>query len=75
MDSAFIARMEYELEQNNHKGAWDAWHPAHIELVVELLHHISKLTNALKSENKHLVAEYSADIANLAMKTHELFGK
>lgn len=75
VDPAFIARMEYELKQNSYKGIWDNWYPTQLQLIAELLHHTAKLSTVLNSEDKHLAGEYSADIANIAMKAHELFGK
>jgi hypothetical protein len=71
----FIARMNAELVANAHKGDWTTWLPSQAELGDELWHHYRKLLSALAGNERARVAEYSADLANLAMKAHQLFGE
>lgn len=71
---AFISQMEKELEANQHKGDWSLWQPTREEAVRELSHHQNKLVAAVQAGDADLVSEYTADVANLAMKISTEFG-
>jgi hypothetical protein len=69
----FIARMDSELEANQHKGDWSAWHPDRFQATSELHHHTRKLIAAIYCEADYNVQECAADLANIAMKCYETF--
>lgn len=71
----FQERMLQELETNAHKGNWHKWTPLLLEWILEMNHHLNKLYKALREDNKERICEYSADVANLALKAYTLFGK
>ncbi len=74
--SAFVSRMRNELEANEpRKGPWGRWWPNRQALKSEMSHHVAKLFRALNEGDVDRVSEYSADIANIAMKADEVFGK
>lgn len=70
----FTALMEMELRHNDHKRDWRLWRPSAIEALNELSHHQSKVIQAIADGKPGEVAEYTADIANIAMKIEECFG-
>lgn len=74
LSSKFVNQMEHELQNNQHKGNWLNWHPDKDMLFSEIQHHLNKLKNALDSNDKELVKEYSADIANFCEKSFTEFG-
>jgi hypothetical protein len=70
----FVNQMQWELDQNSHKGDWAEWKPSKLEAISDLQYHLAKLTNALTYKNEsHRVAEYCADCANILMKIDELY--
>lgn len=71
---SFIKQMEFELQNNKHKGDWRQWNPTALQALSELQHHEAKLINALAIGDCERVREFSADIANIAMKINEQFG-
>ena len=75
LDENFVARMTYELQQNQGKGDWNQWRPSPTELIKELNHHLIKLAFAFFSGDEKLISEYAADLGNLAMKAHTLYGQ
>ena len=64
----FIKHMIDEVESNAiKKGNWRDWNPAsQKEWIDEIKYHNIKLESALRNNNKKLILEYCADIANLA---------
>jgi len=75
----FVARMEAELLANQRKGDWRQWQPSQLEVLAELEHHVAKLIMSLAAnergaQNKAIISEHCADIANIAMKAEERFG-
>lgn len=72
---SFIERMESELKANSDKGDWSQWKPDPFDAMGELYHHIFKLEKALAQDNKVEISEFSADIANIAMKISEVSGE
>jgi len=67
--------MEGELQANHaSKGDWTTWRPDADQLLSELDHHVIKLRTALACSDKPGISEYSADIANIAMKASEVLG-
>lgn len=57
-----------QLALNKRKGdraGWLACEP--MQLVLEIYYHTGKLQEAVRSNNKNLIKEYSADVANMAM--------
>lgn len=72
---SFVVRMENELVHNaENKGDWLEWKPDFQLLNSELLHHYTKLIGAVAAGDRAKVSEYSADVANYAMKFDEIFG-
>lgn len=71
----FIAAMEREIVANRIKGKWENFKPAKDQLMVQLAYHQSKLMWALQSGHAARVTEFAADVADLAMKAHELYGQ
>jgi|SRR5690606_12193471 len=71
----FVARMEAELHANAGKGdrpgwlAMSAW-----DCLLEIYYHTGKLQKAVKDGNGDLIAEYSADVANMAMMVADICG-
>lgn len=70
----FVAQMEAELQANQHKGDWRRWYPTPLQVLAEIQHHQGKLMLALSAGDCERVKEYSADLANFAMKVDEHFG-
>ncbi|MFZ4776798.1 MAG: hypothetical protein ACOYM3_15615 [Terrimicrobiaceae bacterium] len=70
----FFRRMDRELQGNASKGDWKAWKPDRMLCMDELHHHLRKLGRALRLNDKDRVAEFAADLANIAMKTAEIHG-
>lgn len=70
----FFCRMDKELLSNAHKGDWSTWKPDRMACMDELFHHLRKLVRAIRLNDKERVAEFSADLANIAMKTAEIHG-
>lgn len=70
----FIDRMESELKENAHKGDWSQWQPDSCDASGEIYHHLFKLEKALAQKKPNKVSEFSADIANIAMKISEIHG-
>jgi hypothetical protein len=66
--------MDKELQGNASKGDWKAWNPDRMLCMDELHHHLRKLGRALRLNDKDRVAEFCADLANVAMKTAEIHG-
>lgn len=71
----FVLRMEEELIKNENKGSWLLWKPNNVDLKMEINHHVLKLFKAMDLQNKELIKEYSADVANLCEKAFITFGK
>ena len=69
----FAILMLRELRANDDKGDWEAWKPDAVELIAEIEHHKNRLHLALCQGDVALVAEHSADLANICMKAHEVF--
>lgn len=74
VNEKFAAQMERELERNAHKGDWQAWRPTRSALVSELRHHMAKLEKAILGSQRAAVSEFSADVANYAVKAFECYG-
>ena len=55
-----------ELNANKAKGDWREW-DWKVQWAGEVLYHIVKLMKALANNDKYLIQEYCADIANLVM--------
>lgn len=76
---AFIARMERELQANQHKGNWPDWIPNLTNARSELGHHFGKLDSQLRAgvseERARFISEFTADLANIAMKIADTFGE
>lgn len=70
----FFARMNRELRVNASKGNWSTWKPDRMTCMDELHHHLRKLGRAIRLNDKDRVAEFCADLANIAMKTAEVHG-
>lgn len=70
----FLDHMEAELKANEHKGDWDTWKPDKATINKEIEYHSWKLMVALLHDQADAITEYAADVANLCMKTDELFG-
>lgn len=70
----FVCGMEAELRANAEKGDWRTWNPTPLQALAEMQHHEAKLMKALAGGDCERVAEYCADIANIAMKIDERFG-
>lgn len=70
----FFRSMDKELQRNSSKGDWRAWKPDRMDCTDELHHHLRKLCRALRLNDKDRVSEFSADLANIAMKTAEIHG-
>jgi len=70
----FFRRMDKELQSNASKGDWKAWNPDRMTCMDELHHHLRKLGRAIRLNDKERIAEFCADIANVAMKTAEVHG-
>lgn len=83
VDLDFVARMDRELEANTaKKGPWRDWQGTRENVINELRYHVDKLEEALEVDEPwhdpwepEKVAEYAADVANIAMKAWELWGK
>ena len=75
INEEFIKQMRHELKENSDKGNWDEWCPVKQECISELMHHSTKLFNALIDENSYDITEYSADLANIAMKISNTHGE
>jgi len=71
---SFIRQMQRELRRNQIKGDWRRWRPSIFLLVSELAYHQAKLVHALYTEQPKRVREFAADVANYAMKAHEMYG-
>ncbi|MFY0655437.1 MAG: hypothetical protein JXR12_01535 [Neptunomonas phycophila] len=74
INGTFIQRMETELQNNAHQGDWNKWTPTPGQGVDEILHHLEKLKAALVGANPDQVSEYTADIANIAMRISDTHG-
>jgi hypothetical protein len=70
----FFRRMDKELQSNASKGDWKAWKPDRMLCLRELTHHLNKLIRAVYLNDHERVAEFCADLANVAMKTAEIHG-
>ena len=74
----FVGEMDKELIANESKGNWNEWKPSVESALSELDHHIAKLKEILNAPwhvtCRREVSEYSADVANIAMKIEEMFG-
>ena len=66
--------MEKELLANVHKGDWQKWKPTPADAIVELEHHLKKIKLAMNANNPAQVSEFTADLANIAMKVEEIYG-
>lgn len=73
-DPEFFCRMERELRINSSKGDWKGWKPDRMTCCDELRHHVRKLVRAIRLNDPERVSEFSADLANIAMKTAEVHG-
>ena len=72
---AFAYEMRTQLDANTPaKGNFNNWHPTLDHLMQEIEHHQAKLFRALREGNRAKISEYSADIANYAMKAHQDYG-
>lgn len=65
----FADLMRRELDANAHKGGWSEMTPE--ALVNEVWWHTAKLALAVREGDQLGVAEFAADVANLAMMTYE----
>lgn len=74
INCGFIRKMDREIINNNDQGVWATWCPSKQDGVDELIHHLEKLKHALINDDKVEVSEYSADIANIAMKIDMMYG-
>lgn len=73
--TAFGELMRRELAANAHKGDRDAWRNAQPkDLLLQVSWHMIKLGAACRAGDLGGVAEYSADIANLAMMIADTYG-
>lgn len=65
----FNSDMEFELNRNEHKGNWYQYAQtgSFEEMEDELQYHVDKLKQAIENNDKALIKEYSADVANCAM--------
>jgi hypothetical protein len=71
----FFRRMDKELQiYACRKGSWLAWKPDRATCMAELNYHLAKLGRAIQLNDKERVAEFCADLANVAMKTAEIHG-
>lgn len=75
VDMDFVKVMERELVANQVKGDWREWKPNRMSCESELRHHFQKLQRAIRFNIPARITEHAADLANVAMKTNEMFGE
>lgn len=71
----FVAMMEKELHANAGKGDRPGWLAMSAgECLLEIYYHLSKLQKAIKDSDGDRIAEYSANVANMAMMAADICG-
>jgi hypothetical protein len=71
----FVAAMEAELHANSAKGDRPGWLTMSREVaLLEIYWHAAKLSAAVKNNDKALIQEHSADVANMAMMLLDVCG-
>ena len=73
--SPFLILMRKELHANAGKGdrpGWLAMTPG--ECLLELYYHLAKCQKAVKDGNLALIAEHTADVANMSMMLADICG-
>lgn len=71
----FLVLMRKELHANSGKGdrpGWLAMQPG--QCLLEIYWHVAKLSAAVKNGDQALIAEYAADVANMAMMQADIAG-
>jgi len=66
--------MRHEIKANARKGDWSLFQIARSAAGDWLDEHATKLKDAVAVGDRNAVREYSADVANIAMKIEECFG-
>jgi hypothetical protein len=64
----FIARIEAEIEANQHKGDWPKVKMSPLRISLEINHHAAKLARAYLNEEPERIREHAADIAATCLK-------
>lgn len=71
----FVSLMERELHANSGKGDRPGWlSMSAYDCMLEIYYHAAKLQKAIKDGNGDGIAEYSADVANMAMMVSDICG-
>jgi hypothetical protein len=71
----FASLMERELHANSGKGDRPGWLAmSAYDCLLEIYYHTAKLQKAIKDGNGDEIAEYSADVANMAMMAADICG-
>ena len=71
----FLALMERELHANTGKGDRPGWLKMSTDkALLEIYYHLAKLQKAVKNNEINLIAEHSADVANMAMMLLDVCG-
>lgn len=71
----FVSLMERELHANSGKGDRPGWLAmSAYDCMLEIYYHAAKLQKAIKDGNGDGIAEYSADVANMAMMVADICG-
>lgn len=71
----FVSLMERELHANSGKGDRPGWlSMSAYDCMLEIYYHAAKLQKAIKDGNGDGIAEYSADVANMAMMVADICG-
>jgi hypothetical protein len=71
----FVSLMERELHANSGKGDRPGWlSMSAYDCMLEIYYHAAKLQKSIKDSNGDGIAEYSADVANMAMMVADICG-
>lgn len=71
----FVQRMAIELHANAGKGDREGWLKMSAEMaVLEIYYHVGKLQKAVFNEGGDQIAEFAADVANMAMMLLDICG-
>ena len=72
----FLDMMDRELHANADKGDRPGWlSMSSAESLLEIYYHVAKLQKAVKDRDDAGIAEYAADVANMAMMLADICGQ
>lgn len=71
----FLQQMDTELHANAGKGDRPGWlSMTPDQAMLEIYYHAAKLQKAVRDDDKELILEHSADVANMAMMMADVSG-